>query len=416
MLDSIVASQAKGKKLIDSIFATNALAQEASKIYGNENVVNGTIGAILDESEVPLFMKNVEQVYRNLPAKEYSQYAPIAGIPEYLVRVEEQCFGAYRPDAFIKSIAIAGGTGGLHHMVHNYTALGDEVLTSDWFWGPYNGLCTDNGRKLATFTLYDDNLHFNHASFQEEVLRISSKQVNTMIWLNTPAHNPTGFTLSEQDWDSILAFLKSVAIPGEKNIILGVDVAYLDYAGEKDQIRSFFTKFSGLPDSIFVNIVYSLSKGYTLYGQRMGALIAISSNQSLVDEFWDVHCSTSRSTWSNLSRPAMQTLVEISKSPERQKAFEEERASYYRLIKERANIFMEEAATVGLPVLPYHAGFFISIPSPNPKAVCEELQKENVFLVPLKMGIRVAACGVTKKKMKGLAEKVAQAMKKVGQL
>ena len=42
--------------------------------------------------------------------------------------------------------------------------------------------------------------------------------------------------------------------------------------------------------------------------------------------------------------------------------------------------------------------FFISIPCENPKEVCEELTKENLYLVPLKMGLRFAVCAVSKEK------------------
>ena len=111
----------------------------------------------------------------------------------------------------------------------------------------------------------------------------------------------------------------------------------------------------------------------------------------------------------------MQTLVNISKDSEKLATYEEERNSYYELIKERAEIFTAEAQEVGLSILPYKAGFFISVPSPDAKAVCDELHKENIFLVPLKKGVRIAVCAVPKAKIKGMAGKILAAMKAVGQ-
>ena len=49
----------------------------------------------------------------------------------------------------------------------------------------------------------------------------------------------------------------------------------------------------------------------------------------------------------------------------------------------RANSFVEGAKECGLDILPYRDGFFISIPCDDPMKACEELAKENLYLVPL---------------------------------
>ena len=63
-------------------------------------------------------------------------------------------------------------------------------------------------------------------------------------------------------------------------------------------------------------------------------------------------------------------------------------------------------------MLPYRAGFFLSIPAQNPEAVCEQLQKDYIFAVPLTQGIRVAVCAVPAYKIKGMAAKFKQAIAK----
>ncbi|MDY4473622.1 MAG: aminotransferase, partial [Dialister sp.] len=45
---------------------------------------------------------------------------------------------------------------------------------------------------------------------------------------------------------------------------------------------------------------------------------------------------------------------------------------------------------------------------------CDYLEKEHVFMVPLKKGIRLAVCSVSKPKMAGLAHKLAIAIKEAG--
>ena len=84
--------------------------------------------------------------------------------------------------------------------------------------------------------------------------------------------------------------------------------------------------------------------------------------------------------------------------PELLEAVCKERDYYYQMIKARADLFCKEAAECGLPMLPYVAGFFLSIPAENPDAICDELHKENIFAVPLAAGVRIAVCAVPLKK------------------
>lgn len=136
-MTSVAAKHAKGKKLKDVIFVTAGQALADAKENGRENVVNGTLGAIHDEDGKLVFLKTVKEEYLGLSDTEHIGYAPIAGVPEFLAAAEKECFGNSRPEGHIRSIATAGGTGGIHHLIHNYTEPGDEVLTADWYWGAY---------------------------------------------------------------------------------------------------------------------------------------------------------------------------------------------------------------------------------------------------------------------------------------
>ena len=107
-------------------------------------------------------------------------------------------------------------------------------------------------------------------------------------------------------------------------------------------------------------------------------------------------------------------MAHICSDPKKIAQLDKERAFYFHLIQERANIFMDEASACGLKYLPYLSGFFITIPMEGSQAVCDFLEKENIFLVPLKKGIRLAVCSVSKKKMNGLAAKIKAAIDATG--
>ena len=412
MTNSMAASHARDKRLKDAIFGASAACREAAAKYGADKVTNATIGTMIDDEGKLACLPTMERVYRSLPMTDIIAYAPISGLPEYLDAVIDLTFAGHKPEGYLGSVATAGGTGAIHHAVANYAERGTYVLTSDWFWGTYNVICNECGCKLTNYTLFDEQQPFTLPAYPAKVDEILKGQDSLLVIINTPAHNPTGFSLTEEDWDGVLALTKKYAAQGKKMSIL-VDIAYIDYAGEKNETRKFMDKFAGLPDNVLIMFSFSMSKGYTMYGQRTGALIGLSSSKEVIEEFKEINKYTSRATWSNINRGAMTLLTKIQQDKTALAQFEKERDDFYKLIQHRGDIFMQEAKDCGLNALPYKGGFFLSVPAKDPGAVCDELHKDLVFAVPLKLGVRIAACSVSTEKMKGIAAKVLKAQKAV---
>ncbi|WP_346356245.1 aminotransferase class I/II-fold pyridoxal phosphate-dependent enzyme [Azotosporobacter soli] len=411
MTNGMAATHSQGKVATDTIFGANAAAVAATAIHGKENVVNATIGAFMDEEEQLACIPTVGQVMKNLPLTKLIAYAPIAGVPDYLKAVIDLTFSQQRPEAYIEAVATAGGSGAIHHTIWNYSEIGDTVLTSDWHWDPYSIFCRESMRKLDTYSLFDENLKFNIKAFSEKVTEILAKQNNLVVIINTPAHNPTGYSLTDNEWEQVIRVFKDAAKDPAKKIVPLIDIAYIEYAGEKEACRTFMRKLQGLPSNIMPILAFSMSKGYTLYGQRTGAMIGVSSNKQAMEEFTAINKFTSRATWSNINNGAMNTLATIYNDKTLLSQVEAERSVFYQQIRTRANIFTSEAKAADLKMLPYVAGFFLSIPAADPVRVCENLHKDNVFAVPLEKGVRIAVCAVTAKKITGMAGKIAAAMK-----
>ena len=410
MTISMAASHSVGKVAKDAIFGASAAANKAVLEFGAGKVTNATIGAFMDDEEHLACIPTVEKIFRELPMKDIIAYAPISGLPAYLDAVIDLTFADQKPEGYFASVATAGGTGVIHHSIWNYSEIGDTVLTSDWFWGAYNILCTEAKRKLDTYELFDEEHSFNIAGFSAKVKEILAKQDSILIIINTPAHNPTGYSLSEEDWTQVLDVCRDHAEGGKKKITLLVDIAYIDFAGEKNECRKFMKQFGHLPENILGIFAFSMSKGYTLYGQRTGAMIGVSASKEVIREFAEINQYTSRATWSNINRGAMTLLATIHKDQSLTRQFEAEREAYYQLIRERGAIFMEEAKACGLKALPYKAGFFLSVPAKDSVAVCQKLHEDLIFAVPLKRGVRIAACAVPAAKMKGIAAKTLKAL------
>ncbi|MGY0435083.1 aminotransferase class I/II-fold pyridoxal phosphate-dependent enzyme [Bacillus rugosus] len=184
----------------------------------------------------------------------------------------------------------------------------------------------------------------------------------------------------------------------------------MDFTKDPAKARTFMKKFSNLPSNIIVAFAFSMSKGFTVYGQRTGAVVGVSSSKSVAEEFENAILVTSRSRWSNVNRGCMTLLSAIYNDKMLLNKVNAEREAYQTLIAKRAEVFINEAQQIGLSILPYHAGFFITIPCSHPDEASKMLAAQNIFTAPLSKGIRIAACSVPLAQMHGLAAKIKHAI------
>lgn len=397
MNKSMAAPQAIWPVKEDTIFAINRRANERANEIGKENIINSTIGALLDDHGELIAFETVYSHLRDLPPAQIAAYAALAGEPTFLEAAIDACFCDYRPDGYIASVATPGGTGAVRHGIVNYTSPQDTVLTTDWYWAPYMTICEENQRKLDTFTFFNDQNTFNFEAYTQKALALLEQQDRLLTILNTPAHNPTGYTISDEEWDGLISFAKQCCENKDKKFIFLVDVAYIDFAGKGTEKRAFMKRFEHLPDNLLVLFAYSASKGFTMYGLRNGALIAVSSQKEIIDEFKNTCVHSNRGTWSNGTRGAMQVFADIMTDSSLREQFEKERHAFKTLLQKRGKAFWNAAKEANLTLAPYRDGFFVSVPTKDPVATCEALIKQDIFTVPLQKGIRFALCAVNEK-------------------
>ena len=393
---SMVAEHAKWPKENDIIFSLSERAQVAEKELGKDKVINATIGALMDDNGKLIAMKTVYDQLKNLPNEEISAYASIGGQPAYQEAVKKVCFKGNDPEGYISP----GGSVSIKLAMYNYTNENDVVLVSDWYWSPYGIIGEETKRGVENYALFDESGNFNIDSYSEKFTEILNRQGRIFTIINSPGNNPTGYSLSDEDWDKVLDLAKEAAKDKDKKIVFLVDVAYIDFVRDDDASRKFFKKFGNLPSNILTIVAFSMSKGFTAYGMRMGAAIGISSDEDIAEEFYYSLMHSCRANWSNCNRGAMAVLSEIVADDKKYEEYEKEKNSYKDMLLVRANAFVEGAKECGLEILPYRDGFFTSIPCDNPMKACEELAKENLYLVPLKMGLRFAVCAVEESKCK----------------
>lgn len=393
----------------DKIFGISNRAKAMIAEKGADKVINATIGSLLDDNGNLVVLSSVDEVFKHLSPAEYADYAPIGGIKPFREAVQQAAFGSHRPKGYVEAVATPGGTGSLRNVIANYSDGGDQVLTSDWHWAPYNTIAGEIGRSIATFEFFTENGKFNIDSFQKKSAELLAKQESLVIILNTPAHNPTGYSLTLEDWDHVIAVLQEEAKCG-KAIALVIDAAYIDFAGDEEEYRRFLPKLEVLPENVLPIMAYSLSKTYTLYGTRCGAMICIAKTKEIADEFKRVCEYSSRGSWSNSAKVAQVILSRIYGEPGLLERVDKERAHYREMLIKRGRAFEEEAKKVGLKIVPFDAGFFISIPCSDPDAISAKLEKEGVFIVPLAKGLRVSVASISEDKCRKLPAIIKAAM------
>lgn len=376
----------------DKVFSASKRAKAMAKEKGKEAVINATIGSLLDDEGNLVVMKSIDKVMKTLSASEYAEYAPIAGIEGFKKAILKATFGTCDIKSFTRVVATPGGTGAIRNTVANYSCPGDKVLTHNWHWAPYKNIVEEMGRGLECFDLFNECGEFNVEDFAYKARKLTRNQEHLVIIINTPANNPTGYSLSIQDWNEIKNVLDEV--DKSKKIALLIDVAYIDFAGEETETRQFFSVADNLGANILPIVAYSASKTFSLYGFRCAAMICMAHNPEVADEFERVCTFSSRASWSNSPR-APQTIIQ--KIFEDEKLLDEtksERAKYREMLQKRGDAFSEESEKVGLEILPFKAGFFITIPCSDPEELCVKLEQKGVFLIPISGGIRVSIASI----------------------
>ena len=410
-MEEMIFASPQGRKIPkeDKIFGINNRAKAMIAEEGKEKVVNATIGALLDDDGELIVLSSVNDVFKKLSPKEFAEYAPISGTPEFKKAVKQDALRGYEPKGFVEASATPGGTGAIRNTIANYTDRGDSVLVADWYWSPYGTIAAEQGRKVETFTFFNDERKFNAEDFRAKAESLLSKQQRLVIILNTPAHNPTGYSLTTEDWNNVKTVLES--LPADKKITLLVDTAYIDFAGDEEEYRSFLPILEEMPENVLTLISHSLSKAYTLYGMRCGALICLAKTEEIAEEFKRVCEFSSRASWSNCARAPQAILSKIYSDPELKAKVFEERQGYREMLLRRGRAFEKAAAECGLEMVPFDAGFFASIPCSNPDEVAARLEKEGIFLVPLAKGLRVSVASVSEEVCCSLPARILAAMK-----
>ncbi|HMI82452.1 MAG TPA: aminotransferase class I/II-fold pyridoxal phosphate-dependent enzyme [Polyangiaceae bacterium] len=376
----------------DPIFALN---QEATLRAGRgESIINATVGVLLEDNGTLAVLPTAARAVKEVREEDWAGYAPISGNPAFLEAVMDDLF-ANQPAmrAAAAAVATPGGSGALRHVISTFLEPGQALLTTSFFWGPYETLADEHQRRVETFEMFDPKsdmgrLHFE--ALDRKLSEIMAAQGRAVLFVNDPCQNPTGYSMSEDDWRSMAEVVGRHASRGPVAIVL--DAAYAAYA--KDGTGTALRALESLLGRALVLVAWSASKTFTHYGLRVGALVALlpdDNERKRVESALGYAC---RGTWSNCNRGGMTAVTRLLREPALATAVAKERNRLVGVLDGRVSVFNELARPRGLRYPRYDGGFFVTMFVEDARAAAAKMKEHGVFVVPLKGALRVALCSV----------------------
>ena len=382
--------------LNDQVFV---LAQKA-KEDPDPNKIDATLGSLLDEKGELLTYQSVFKIYDSLDDKIKASYAKgAAGNQDFLKAVDQHVLED-RIKLYRRLVATSGGTGAISLTFKNMLETDEAVLLPHIAWGSYQTIAKDYGLKTV---LYDA---FSIDDLILKAKELSQDQDSLLMVINSPAHNPTGMSFKDEEWQKLISALKEIDKP---NVILN-DIAYLDYCYDLDKGRSYLECFNDIGAKTMVVITFSLSKTFTFYGLRTGADIIIAQDAKAVDETANVFERSCRALWSNVNNAAMACFVKVMQ--ERRRDYIAEKDQAIRMLEKRSQYFLKELSAAKIPFYPYEDGFFVTLSFEDNKKrdeVHTRLLNDHIYALKVNKGIRIAICSVPFDKLPRLADSVKNA-------
>ncbi|MCK4551727.1 MAG: aminotransferase class I/II-fold pyridoxal phosphate-dependent enzyme [Tenericutes bacterium] len=407
MNNEIVGKHAQHKKLESNILQISQEAKAMKKKYSD--VIDATVGMLHHENGKVFSYQVVSDLLHHLSDPETYHYASVRGTKKFSDGVFNWVFGKYadtlKEQFKCSIIPTTGGSGAISNTFYNFNDFGQKVLIPNHYWSPYKNFAMEANIDLETFLMYDENFNFNEEDFKEKAFKLAKEQGRLCLLINDPCNNPTGLSMTIDNWKQIIKTLNVIKKTGVP-VILIHDIAYIDYQMQSTELsRDVFSTFTELDSEILVVVIFSGSKTFSLYGFRVGAQIGLSKSQEVIDHFTRVGDYSVRGRFSSVSQPGMSVIEKIFSDQEYKQRFESELVIGRKLLQDRAKLFMEAAEENNLQTLPYKGGFFISILTEN-KNIFRDLVNDRVFIIPMRGLVRVALSALNIKDIPELVKKI----------
>ncbi|MEY4506881.1 MAG: hypothetical protein RL297_1459 [Pseudomonadota bacterium] len=290
----------------------------------NPNKVNLGVGVYFDDNGKLPLLKCVQAAEATMMAKPTPRgYLPIDGIAAYDAAVKGLVFGAESDvvkSGRVATVQAIGGTGGLKIGADFLKKLSPnaQVLISDPSWENHRALFTNAGFTVNTYPYFDQSANggLGGINFTDMLAALNAAAPGTIVLLHACCHNPTGYDISPEQWEQVIAVVKA------KGLTAFLDMAYQGFGYGIAEDGAVIAKFVAAGLNIFVST--SFSKSFSLYGERVGALSVVGSSKEETDRVLSQLKIAIRTNYSNPPTHGGAIVASVLSNPELRALWEAE--------------------------------------------------------------------------------------------
>lgn len=221
-------------------------------------------------------------------------YLPIDGEARFQSGLQKLLFGKNIDNTLEKIVTVQalGGTGALKIGAdflfrHNHNKT---VAISNPSWENHRTLFETAGFKVIDYPYYDPKT--SKLNFDLMIQTLASYTPGTIVVLHACCHNPSGMDIDHNQWITLREIFE------KKQLIPFFDIAYQGFGIGIEEDAYAVRLF--LQAGIEMLIAQSLSKSFSLYGERVGALTIVTKNKK---ETIAVRSQLKRTIRTNYSNP-----------------------------------------------------------------------------------------------------------------
>lgn len=350
-----------------ALFFPKGILSQSAEAKEKAHRINATIG-IARESGHTMHFDTIMASIQGIRASQSLTYAPSYGIPELRKKWQEMMLEK-NPTLKGKSISLPVVTCGVTHAVSIFADLwvdpGDVVILPDLMWGNYSMiLSVRKGARLAQYPLFNDRGGFNMEGFEEVVRREAAEAGKIVVLLNFP-QNPTGYTISKDEAQSLVSVLTRVAQEGSR-VIAATDDAYFGLFYEDQTLKeSLFAHLCGCHPNLLAVKLDGGTKEHYIWGLRVGFITygaACDGEAAPIYEALEKKTAGAvRGNISNASHLSQTILLNSIQSEDNRR----EREEKYTILKNRAlkvkSVLENPRYDEAWYVYPFNSGYFMCL-------------------------------------------------------
>lgn len=310
----------------------------------NPAKVNLGVGVYTDENgKLPLLACVKAAEAQLVEAARARGYLPIDGIAAYDKAVQGLVFGegsALVAAGRVATVQALGGTGGLKVGADFLKKVNPaaKVLISDPSWENHRALFTNAGFTVETYPYYDAAKQ--GVNFDGMLGALNAAPAGTIVVLHACCHNPTGYDISEAQWDAVIEAVKA------RKLVAFLDMAYQGFGDGIAEDGAVIGRFVQSGVDFFVST--SFSKSFSLYGERVGALSVVCESKEEASRVLSQLKIVIRTNYSNPPTHGAQVVATVLTTPALRQQWEGELAGMRNRIKAMRGALVERLKAAGV--------------------------------------------------------------------